>query len=185
MSAACQMLFVGGIVVLLQLAPTGRPLTRRWNPVVVLSAVGTVCAALDAFLFLRTIESGGEVLGAGSLVHGLLTAAGSLIPVGLVVAVVCLVLRWYRAQGLERQQVLWVAAGGIAGPALVIVSGWLPDAALDAIDGFESVLHGSLVWAMAGVALPAGIAVAVLRHQLYDIERIVRAGLCRGGSAHG
>jgi hypothetical protein len=172
-SAACQLLFVGGVVVLLQLAPTGRPLTRRWRYVVGLTTVGVGCATLDALLFTRTLESGGDLLGLGAVIHGALTGAGTLIMLGLAAAVVCLALRWYRARGLERQQVLWVALGGIGGPALVIVSGWFPDAALDALDGIESVLHGSLIWAMAGVALPAGIAIAVLRHKLYDIERVV------------
>ncbi len=41
------------------------------------------------------------------------------------------------------------------------------------INSLDGVLHGSLVWSMAAIALPAGIAVAVLRHRLYDIDKVV------------
>jgi hypothetical protein len=107
------------------------------------------------------------------VVHAVFSGIGAPFPLGLLAALISLGLRWHRSRGLERQQVSWVAAGGLAGPLLILVAAQLPEWALDAIDSADGVLHGSLLWSMAGVALPAGIAVAVLRHRLYDIDKIV------------
>ncbi len=172
-TSACQVLFVGGVVVLLLLAPTGRPLSRRWRWVIWLTAISVVSAALDAMIFREEQDAGIEPTGVASVVNGFLTGLGSLVTLGLVAAPLCLGLRWYRAKGLERQQVMWVAAGGLAGPLLILVAAQLPEWALAAINSADGVLHGSLLWSMAGVALPAGIAVAVLRHRLYDIDKVV------------
>ena len=172
-TSACQVLFVGGVVVLLLLAPTGRPLSRRWRWVIWLTAISVVSAALDALIFREEQDAGIEPTGAASVVNGVLTGIGSLVVLGLLAAPLCLGLRWYRAKGLERQQVMWVAAGGLAGPLLILVAAQLPEWALGAINSADGVLHGSLLWSMAGVALPAGIAVAVLRHRLFDIDKVV------------
>jgi hypothetical protein len=166
-------LFVGGVVVLLLLAPTGQPLTPRWRWVVRLTVLSVGASALDALVFREELEAGAEPVGSAAIVHGVLTGIGSAFIIGLVAAVLSLGLRWYRAHGLERQQVSWVAAGGLAGPLLVVFTGLLPKAALDALNQVEGWVHGSLVWGLAACALPSGIAIAVLRHRLYDIDKVV------------
>jgi len=132
-----------------------------------------VSAALDALIFREEQDAGIEPTGAASVVNGFLTGLGSLVTLGLVAAPLCLGLRWYRAHGLERQQVTWVAGSGLAGLLVVLVSAQLPQAALDVIDVAGSWVHGSILWAMAACALPAGIAIAVLRHRLYDIDKVL------------
>jgi hypothetical protein len=172
-ASACQVLFVGGVVVLLLLAPTGRPLSSRWRWVVWLTALSVGASALDALLFRAQIEAGTQPSGIGLVAHGLLGGIGTPFALALLAAMFSLGLRWYRSRGLERQQVTWVAAGGLAGPLLIVVVAQLPEWALDAISSADRVLHGSLIWATAAVALPAGIAVAVLRHRLYDIDKVI------------
>lgn len=172
-AAACQVLFVGGVVVLLLLAPTGRPLTSRWRWMIWLTAVSVVASALNALFFREQMEAGTEPTGGGSVLHAVLAGVGAAFPLGLLAALISLGLRWHRSRGLERQQVTWVAAGGLAGPLLILVAAQLPEWALGAISSADGVLHGSLLWSLAGVALPAGIAVAVLRHRLYDIDKVV------------
>jgi hypothetical protein len=172
-ASACQVLFVGGVVVLLLLAPTGRPLSRRWRWVVWLTVLSVGASALDALLFRAQIEAGTQPSGIGLVAHGLLGGVGAPFPLALLAAMFSLGLRWYRSRGLERQQVTWVAAGGLAGPLLILIAAQLPEWALDTISSADGVLHGSLIWAAAAVALPAGIAVAVLRHRLYDIDKVI------------
>ncbi len=145
LTSACQMLFVGGVIVLLLLAPTGRPLTSRWRWVIWVTAVSVCSATLDALIFRKDQDAGIEPTGAAAVVNGLLSGLGGFLTLGLVAAPLCLVLRWYRAKGLERQQVMWVAAGGLAGPLLIVVAGQLPEWALRTINGLDAVLHGSLV----------------------------------------
>ncbi len=172
-ASACQVLFVGGVVVLLLLAPTGRPLTSRWRWMIWLTAVSVVASALDALFFREQVEAGTQPGGGGSIIHAVFGGVGAAFPLGLLAALISLALRWHRSHGLERQQVSWVAAGGLAGPLLILVGYQLPEWAVDAISSADGLLHGSLMWSLAGVALPAGIAVAVLRHQLYDIDKVV------------
>jgi hypothetical protein len=172
-ASACQVLFVGGVVVLLLLAPTGRPLSSRWRWVVWLTALSVGAFSLDALLFRAQIEAGTQPSGIGLVAHGLLAGIGAPFPLALLAAMFSLGLRWFRSRGLERQQVTWVAAGGLAGPLLIVVVAQLPEWALDTISSADRVLHGSLIWTTAAVALPAGIAVAVLRHRLYDIDKVI------------
>ncbi len=173
LAAACQVLFVGGVVVLLLLAPTGQPLSRRWRWVIWLTAVSVGASALDALFFREQLEAGIEPTGSGSVVHAVLGGIGAVFPLGLLAALISLGLRWRRSRGLERQQVTWVAAGGLAGPLLILVTAQLPEWAMRPINSLDGVLHGSLVWSTAALALPLGIAVAVLRHRLYDIDKVV------------
>jgi hypothetical protein len=171
--SALQMTFVGGVFVLLLLAPTGEALSSRWRWLVRFSVLGVGCLAVDALLYPQQDDSGASLTGTDAFVHGLLGGVGSAALVGLAAAPICLGLRWYRAKGLERQQVMWVAAGGLAGPLLVVVTNQLPEAATRVINDVDGWLPGSLVWSLAALALPGGIAVAVLRHQLYDIDKVV------------
>lgn len=173
LAAACQVLFVGGVVVLLFLAPTGQPLTPRWRWVIWLTAVSVGASALDALFFREQLEAGTELAGGGSVTHAVLAGMGAVFPLGLLAAVISLGLRWHRSRGLERQQVSWVAAGGLAGPLLILVATQLPEWAIRTINSADGVLHGSVLWSAAALALPTGIAIAVLRHRLYDIDKIV------------
>jgi hypothetical protein len=83
----------------------------------------------------------------------------------LVAALVCVVLRYRASRGTERQQMRWVgagAAGGVLGLLLAFpgVLGWLPAAT-------SYVLFVGL-WCP-----PVGVAVAVLRYRLWELDRLV------------
>ncbi|MDH4159108.1 MAG: hypothetical protein OEV62_02525 [Actinomycetota bacterium] len=170
---AFQFLGVGGVVVLLLVAPTGRPLSGRWQVLVVASVVGLVATALHTLLFRDGEDAVLSDQGLGRALSAVLGAVGLLFLAGAVAVPICLLLRWYRARGLERQQVGWVVIGGLAGPALVVLASVVSAQGLNPTEGVDQWLHGSVVWGLAGAALPAGISVAVLRHRMYDIERVV------------
>ena len=89
-----------------------------------------------------------------------LSIAFWILPVLLLACVAAPLSRWRRAVGEERQQLKWVAAAtallGITTPFAVITS------------------TGAVLEGLAYLALPAAIAVAVLRYHLWDLGLVVR-----------
>ena len=82
----------------------------------------------------------------------------------LVLASVGLALRYRRSDPVERLQIRWVAANGLAilaaVPVLIINPFGLGDGAW-------------LVWLLATAFVPFSVAVAILRYHLYDIDRVI------------
>jgi hypothetical protein len=171
---------VGLVALVLMLAPTGRPLTPRWRwPIVAYLGLLVVGAAATLFVGPDPNSLDGYPQGRGippPFGQDFLASLGVTIGTygllaGIAVGCLCLALRWFRSQGLARQQVTWVVLGGLAGPALVLVDlvitlSWTGSTQTPG-------LHGSLVWAAAGATLPIGIAIAVLRHGLYELDRVI------------
>jgi hypothetical protein len=67
------------------------------------------------------------------------------------------VLSWRRAGGDRRQQLKWLACGGVVAAASLILA---------AVVGVAGLLAGL-------AALPVGIGIGILRYRLYDIDRII------------
>lgn len=87
--------------------------------------------------------------------------------VSFVVGGASLVSRFLRSHGAERDQIKWVAlAGGFIAATFTV---------LLLVFGMESVdqTWGEVLSAAGTVAVPAAIAIAVLRYRLYEIDRIV------------
>jgi hypothetical protein len=74
----------------------------------------------------------------------------------MLAALVSLVLRFRASRGTERQQLRWVAAG-----------------ATGAVAGLVVGIAGVVVTYFAVLCLPVGVAVAVLRYRLWDLDRLV------------
>jgi hypothetical protein len=172
---AAQTVVVGLIVAVLLLVPTGRTLSRFFDWCLVVLFTSTAVAAGVELLTGTSHDQlhggpSGAHLAPSAMIPLLSTlekvAAGGLFAVVLL-AMVGLVLRWTMSSGDERRQVTWVVLGGLAGPMLIwlmaLASPWLP--------GWLN--NGSDTWAVAGVMLPLGIGVAVLRHGLYELDSVV------------
>ena len=78
-----------------------------------------------------------------------------------------LVRRFVRSTGVERSQIKWVALAGACVAAILTV--------LLVAFGMESVdeAWGELLLIAGIVAIPAAVAIAVLRYHLYEIDRLV------------
>ena len=171
----------GALLFLLLLFPNGRLLSARWRPVawagVGLGIVTVVLTWFDP----RPISLGpglpsvrnptgvaGFPLHAWSLLGLLLWLGGLLL---LVVAGFGVMLRYRRSRGDEREQLKWFAFA--AGTSVVAILATSPVARGDV---------GRLAWTLewvggVGIAMPAAIAIAILRHRLYDIDRIINRTL--------
>lgn len=139
--------WAGPLVLVLLVFPDGRPRSRRWWAVV--GPLTGVVAAVAVASPLG-IEIGG---------HPIWDALEPVLLLGLPLAVVCLVLRFRSARGVERQRirVLFVAAAAAVVALFVGAS-------------FQVLPY---VNPLAIPAIPFAVAVAVLRYRLYDIDRVV------------
>jgi hypothetical protein len=91
-----------------------------------------------------------------AILLSLLTAAtGSILAV---------VLRYRRSKGEERQQLKWLATAGTVSVVVFTVAIFMADVFGDTV---------GLVAAFAFVLIPVSIGIAVLRHGLYHIDRLV------------
>ncbi|MFY1691418.1 histidine kinase [Plantactinospora sp. WMMB782] len=153
----------GLIFLALLVFPDGRLPSRRWRPVAVLMAVAIAVAslayavaALDDPQSLVSVAEAAPTQRARTLVLvGLISIGITLL--GLVATLFSLVLRWRRADGETRAQLAC-----LLGSAILLLLGLV----LEAID-----LPGS--WVIMVVALPVGMAVAVLRYRLYGLDQVI------------
>lgn len=139
----------------LLLFPDGRLPSRRWRPVVI------------AIIGLAVVQSVAIVVDAWSVVT--VCEYVSLGPIGL--AIISLVLRWRRSDGVVRRQLSWLALGGLVIVLLIAVDVWLA-ALLGPSDD-----RGAYFEAAAVATIPIATAAAILRHRLFDIEVVLRRSI--------
>jgi two-component system, NarL family, sensor kinase len=146
-------IWVGGFVPLFTLVPLlypdGRVPGPRWGPWVVASVVGMGLLAVGSATYPGPVPQVVFLLGVGLLVPS------------CIAGLTAIVVRWRRSDGLVRRQlaVLLVTA------TILVV-----DVVLQPLLGWPA---GALTQAIAVALVPAGIALAVTRHRLYDLDLAV------------
>jgi signal transduction histidine kinase len=99
---------------------------------------------------------------------------GSILAVGAVAAaVVSVVIRFRRAEGVERQQIKWLAYAACLAVALLV-----PASFIGALWS-EDVANALIL--LAVLSLPLAVGVAILRYRLYDIDLLINRTLVYGG----
>jgi hypothetical protein len=153
----------------LMLFPTGRLLSRRWLPLPWLAILGTVSwAVAEATKTTLGVEQALPNPYAHALLNDVANLTGLAVVPALAGTVASLVIRYRRSPVDVRLQIKWVAFGGTLG-----IGVWLLIWAWWAIrpDTFGS---GVVALGTLSVLLtPVALAVAILRHRLYDIDRLV------------
>jgi len=163
------------VTLFLLFLPDGRLPSVRYRSFV---AVTVLVIAADTLVWALTpyqrLDTPPPVAGASNPVG--VSWAGGLAPLHLALAAVVLgslvvvVRRFGQAAGVERQQMKWILLGGIG--TLLILGAALAAGATDLAAAFL---------ALAMLPLPATIGVAVLRHRLWDIDRILSCSFIYGG----
>jgi hypothetical protein len=162
-------LLMAFVFVLLLVFPSGRldsPRLRLW--------AGSVLSGFAAIWFLISTDPGREdapfhrfknPLAFVSDRHYLLLAIPIIVAclLSVAAAVVIAVRRFRRSRGVERHQFKWLAASGV----LLVIG--LPISAASS----QSALSG-IPLSLALIALPLSLGVAVTRHGLYEIDRLIR-----------
>ena len=157
--------------------PDGCLPSRRWLPVAVIPGAGALIIVVLGML-ADTLQ-GQDVdyrienpIGIEGLAHVedmplVIGVLGVPLVIGCVGAVAAVVVRFRRADGVERQQMKWFLYA--AAPILIFpIADYLP--------GIVSGL--AFGWLLIG--LPAAIGVAVLRYRLYEIDLVINRTLVYG-----
>ena len=164
-------LFLCGLLLLM---PDGRLASSRWRPVAGTVAAGTVIASAAVSVGPTFELSGTEIANPlaadGAAVVAAAVLGALLILAGLAGSVAAFVVRYRRSAGESRQQLRWVGLSFAVAVPLVVVG-----AATWGVVPGTSVLP-----ALGLVAVPAGIAVAVLRYRLYELDLVVNRALVYG-----
>ena len=163
----------------LLLTPSGHLPSRSWRPfawaAAILPAIAYVGSVLHPGALDPPFAATSNALAIPAL-SGLTTVLRGIGFVGtnlvLLLSAASLIVRYRRARGDERQQLLWVAMGSAVTLAAVVVQ----FAVVTIFPGpNRTVVAGSI----AGVflaAIPVTLGIAVLQYRLYDLGRVVRRG---------
>ena len=156
------------------LFPDGRLPSRRWWPVVALTAVALILLLVPAVavwpyrgLTLEqtialnapppsdpAVEFAFNVQNFGQLV----------LLASMIGSVAGMAVRFRRSVGVERQQLKWFTYGALLTVVVLVI--WTAGFLSDPIGGAVSGL-------LVGAILPLATAAAILRYRLYDIDRLV------------
>jgi hypothetical protein len=183
-------------IILPQLFPTGRALSRRWRPVLWLGVAALVLSVLGAAFEPGRMDVdspvpvenpfgiGGPI---GDALPGVSRAGDVLAAFAFVLAAASLVIRFRRSRGVERQQLKWfayvgmLAATGLALAMAQVLFGLQPGE--DGEAGWLEIV-GAVGWFLALGAIILGIPIAtgmaILRHRLYDIDVVINRTLVYG-----
>jgi hypothetical protein len=159
------------------LFPDGRPPSRRWRTVGWLAVLAMALLVVGYAFAPGPLEDYPRVdnpLGVDplrDLLEGFLFIGFPLFALSALASMASLLVRFRRSQGVERQQLKWMAAA-----AALVVAAWFVNAF------FDQALHTdiSLILPLALLALPAAATVAVLRYRLWDLGLVVRRTLVYG-----
>ena len=172
---------LGVIVTMLpQLFPTGRPISRRWYPALVFGALASfglllVDALAPGQLSQSSVPNPYAISPAAYHVLG--GVALPLYASGALVAFASLVVRWRRADRRQRQQLKWFAYVSFLIPVFVF-----SNVLVESIDVDETFAEAFTYVAavVPFLGLPVAVAVSILRHQLYDIDLVIKRTVVYG-----
>jgi hypothetical protein len=160
----------------LLLFPDGRLASRRWRWVAWCAGLGIAGVFLAVVLNPGPLEDYPQLdnpLGTTSAVVDPLTGISvTLLLIGLLGSAAASIMRFRRATGERREQLKWLALAGAVAAVLIPIAVVGSDIWGDA---------GTNVICMLGVlALPVAAGIAILRHQLYDIDVVINRALVYG-----
>jgi hypothetical protein len=161
---------LGLLVFVFLLFPTGRLPTYRWRwlgraavlfALVLLFAVTLIPDPEDAAAASPWAVHGDAARVAGQIAEGLLFAMFGLLLLGMT----SLVLRFRRADPVERRQLAWFLYATVLNGSLIVI---------DTLGiGPSGGLTETTVSAAGFALLPVAVGVAMLRYRLFEIDRIV------------
>jgi succinate dehydrogenase hydrophobic anchor subunit len=172
-------------VLLLLLFPTGRLPSPRWRPVAWALVTGFVVTLISQGLKPGSlVDYSGEQNPFGTpalrpVLGPLEQLARVLVIGGIIGAFASLAVRLRRSRGRERQQLKWFVYVALVGIVAIFPLGALLGSLIGQLPSSYGTVLGFLLhpWLLAPVALAVTVAAAIVRHRLYDIDRVVNRTL--------
>ncbi len=162
------------------LFPTGRLPGRRWRwlarLIVAFVVVGVLSAAFSPEAHMGSLGPIRNPLGVEGFDVFYEAVLYTMAPLLFVSAALSVFMRLRRAVGVERQQLKWfayAAAMFAVGIILIVIP-----LAINTPLWLE--WGGVAFFTVAGTTIPIAIGIAILRHRLYDIDRIINRTLVYG-----
>ena len=172
----------------LLLTPTGSLPSRRWRWLGFALAAVAVASVIGGPFNHRPLEPplesvtsplGIDLAASSPTVRLLYEVVGGVLsvafPLVIVAATGSLVMRFWRARGVERQQLRWVALAAALVPVAVLVAIAASTIGGPAADTVVTFAIGTVSW-----LVPLALGAAVLRYRLYDLDRIISRTLAYG-----
>jgi signal transduction histidine kinase len=173
----------GLLVLTLFLFPSGAVPSSRWRALLIVIAAATALVTTTVALApgplphpLETWTNPFGVAGAwGRLLHATAAWGFPVTAVSLAVGVVALLVRYRRSDPQQRRQLKWLL---YAFALTVVVFAWFTVAPHPGrvVEGVQGIVFG-----MAVLAIPVGAGIGILKHRLYDIDRLISKTLVYGG----
>src|SRR4051794_3918307 len=167
------------LALLLLYFPDGRLPSARWRPVpwllVATAFVHHAYGAVDSEPFQAPLEHLARPFGPPPLAIEIAALIADLTLLALLIACASsLVVRFRRADERQRRQLKWLALAGVGVPGFIVVC-------LCELLVFGQAEWGSLAIAIAtGVGVPVATAIAMLRHDLYDVDKALATTVVYG-----
>ena len=164
----------------LMLFPDGHLPTPRWRWLgrLAVVATGLIIAglALQPGRFEGSAYRNPVGLGAAPELPDAFAVLGAgLLVVAVAGSIVSLFARHRRARSVERQQLKWLSyTGALVGLALCAAL------VIEAVGGDAMVNLSNSIVSLALAAVPVAMAIAILRHRLYDIDVVINRTLVYG-----
>jgi hypothetical protein len=175
---------LGLILVFLPLLfPDGHPPSRGWRLVAWLGGL-SIGLAVVSYTILLWPERGPALVGSevpaedGTSQAVFVVVEFAAFPMMVLAglgAVISLYFRFRRARGDERQQIKWFASASALSFAFVFAWNFLLDA-----EGGLLQASLALVSLVLAPVIPVATGIAILKHRLYDIDRIINRTLVYG-----
>jgi two-component system NarL family sensor kinase len=152
------------------LFPDGQPPSRRWRPLVWVAAAGIVAVTVSIALMPGpldrhpAVDNPFGVEEAGSVFELLLVAGVPVLGGVLLAGIASLVVRYRRSRGVERQQIKWFPFAAAVIPLALTGNTLFPE-------------YSWLIGGLGVACIPAAIGLAILKHNLYDIDLVINRTL--------
>jgi signal transduction histidine kinase len=166
-----------GVTLIAFVFPDGRVPSPRWRPILTATAISfTGAIVLSLFASERYSEQFRNVRSPMPDVPDAVISIPFTICLlgafaGMIAACVAVRVRFKRAGAVERLQLKWLAYSAALLPAAVVVC-----LIESAVTGGADVVTG-VALSLVLVAIPVAIGIAVLRHRLYEIDRLINRTL--------
>jgi signal transduction histidine kinase len=168
---------ITALVLLFLLFPTGHVVSRRWRPVawltwaiyLLLTVASVVFATAEWADPFEDIEAAARA--GGTFAQTAIFIGAVAVPVALLLSVVSLAIRFRRSAGDERLQLKWFVSAAVVTAVTFSIGFFIDSRAV------------GVVTSLALLGLNVAIGIAMVKHNLYDIDVILNKAIAYGALA--